>query len=40
MSIQQRNLKTSDEIYSKISKFIPEAEWKIHAPIIDKINKL
>ena len=40
MSIQQQNLKTSDEIYSKISKSIPEAEWKIHAPIIDKINKL
>ncbi len=40
MYIQQQNLKTSDEIYSKISKSIPEAEWKIHAPIIDKINKL
>jgi len=40
MSIQQQNLKTSDEIYNKISKSIPEAEWKIHAPIIDKINKL
>ena len=26
--------------YRKISKFIPEAEWKIHAPIIEKINKL
>ena len=40
MSIQQRNLSGSQEIYRKISKFIPEAEWKIHAPIIEKINKL
>ena len=40
MSVQQRNLSGSQEIYRKISKFIPEAEWKIHAPIIEKINKL
>jgi len=40
MSVQQRNLSNSHEIYKKISKFVPEAEWKIHAPLIEKINKL
>jgi len=40
MSVQQRNLKGSSEIYKKISKFIPENEWKVHAPLIEKINKL
>ena len=40
MSVQQRNLSSSQEIYKKISKFVPEIEWKFHAPIIDKINKL
>ncbi len=40
MSIQQRNVNSSQEIYKKISKFVPEAEWKIHAPLIEKINKL
>ena len=40
MSIQQQNLPRAKEIYNKISKFIPEAEWKIHAPLIEKINKL
>ena len=39
MSTQQQNL-ISSEIYKKISKFIPDAEWKIHAPLIEKINKL
>ena len=29
-----------DEIYKKISSVVPEIEWKFHAPIIDKINKL
>ena len=29
-----------DEIYKKISTVVPEIEWKFHAPIIDKINKL
>ena len=24
----------------KISKPVPEAEWKIHAPLIEKINKI
>ncbi len=40
MSVQQQNLNNSREIYKKISKFVPEAEWKIHAPLIEKINKL
>ena len=40
MSVQQRNLKGSSEIYKKISKFVPENEWKVHAPLIEKINKL
>ena len=29
-----------DEIYKKISSVVPEIEWKFHAPIIDKINRL
>ena len=40
MSIQQQNLINTREIYKKISKFVPEVEWKIHAPLIDKINKI
>ena len=40
MSVQQRNLNNSSEIYKKISKFVPENEWKVHAPLIEKINKL
>ena len=40
MSVQQQSLPSSKEIYKKISKFIPDAEWKIHAPLIEKINKL
>ena len=40
MSVQQRNLNGSSEIYKKISKFVPENEWKVHAPLIEKINKL
>ena len=40
MSAQQQNFKNSQEIYKKISKFVPEIEWKIHLPLIEKINKL
>ncbi len=40
MSAQQQSLPSSKEIYKKVSKFIPDAEWKIHAPLIEKINKL
>jgi quinolinate synthase len=35
------DFKTStDAIFNKISKVVPEIEWKIHAPLIHKINKL
>ena len=40
MSVQQGNLNGSSEIYKKISKFVPENESKVHAPLIEKINKL
>ena len=30
----------TDPIFNKISKVVPEIEWKIHAPLIHKINKL
>ena len=31
---------STDPIFNKVSKVIPEIEWKIHAPLIHKINKL
>ena len=31
---------STDPIFNKISKVIPEIEWKIHAPLIHKINKI
>jgi len=31
---------STDRILNKISKVMPEIEWKIHAPLIHKINKL
>jgi quinolinate synthase len=31
---------TTDPIYKKISKVMPEIEWSVHAPYIYKINKL
>ena len=40
MSVQQQNLSPTQEIYKKISKFVPKAEWKIHAPLIERINKI
>jgi quinolinate synthase len=40
MSTQEQfNISTS-EIYKKISKHVPEIEWKVHAPLIEKINRL
>jgi len=30
----------TDPIYNKISNVVPEIEWKVHAPLIHKINKL
>ena len=32
--------KSTDQIFNKLSGVIPEIEWKIHAPLIYKINKL
>jgi quinolinate synthase len=40
MSTQQQFNKSAAEIYKKISRSVPEIEWKIHAPLIEKINKL
>ena len=40
MSAQEQLSQNTNEIYKKISKHIPEIEWKIHAPLIEKINKL
>jgi quinolinate synthase len=40
MSTQQQFNRTTAEIYKKISKSVPEIEWKIHAPLIEEINKL
>ena len=31
---------STDPIFDKISRVVPEVEWKIHAPLIYKINKL
>ena len=31
---------STDPIFNKISKVMPEIEWKIHAPLIHRINKL
>jgi len=31
---------STDTIFNKISKVVPEIEWKIHAPLIHQINKL
>ena len=30
---------STDPIFNKISKVVPEIEWKVHAPLIHKINK-
>ena len=40
MSTQEQFNKSTSEIYKKISKHVPEIEWKVHAPLIEKINKL
>jgi len=31
---------STDPIFNRISKVVPEIEWKIHAPLIHKINKI
>jgi len=40
MSTQEQLNRSTSEIYKKISKHIPAIEWKVHAPLIEKINKL
>ena len=40
MSAQEQFNRSTSEIYKKISKHVPEIEWKVHAPLIEKINKL
>jgi quinolinate synthase len=40
MSAQEQFNRSTSEIYKKISKHVPEIEWKIHAPLIEKINRL
>ena len=40
MSAQEQFNKSTSEIYKKISKHVPEIKWKLHAPLIEKINKL
>ena len=39
MSTHEQLTASSAEIYKKISKYVPEIEWKIHAPLIEKINE-
>ena len=40
MSAQEQFNRSTSEIYRKISKHVPEIEWKVHAPLIEKINRL
>ncbi len=38
--MQKSQENTLNDIYKKISSVVPEIEWKVHAPLIEKINKL
>ena len=40
MSLENSRNLSLNEIYEKISSVVPEIEWKVHAPFIEKINKL
>ena len=40
MSSQQQFNKSTAEFIKKFLSHVPEIEWKIHAPLIEKINKL
>ena len=40
MELSREIRKTTDSIYQKISKVVPEIEWAFHAPLIHKINLL
>ena len=28
----------NNELYKKVAKFIPEVEWAVHEPLIEKIH--
>ena len=40
MDIRAEIKSTTDPIFQKISKVVPDVEWAFHAPYIHKINKL
>ncbi len=40
MSTHQKYNQELLKVYEKISKVVPDIEWKFHAPLIEKINKL
>tara|TARA_Y100000590_G_scaffold323930_1_gene367395 strand:- start:479 stop:1468 length:990 start_codon:yes stop_codon:yes gene_type:complete len=40
MQLSTEIKRSTDKIFNKISRVVPEIEWKIHAPLIYKINKL
>jgi quinolinate synthase len=40
MNLLNKTVTNTDHIYKKVSKVIPEIEWLVHKPYIDKINKL
>ncbi len=40
MIIEESKDNSLEKIYKKISSVVPEIEWKVHAPLIQKINKL
>ena len=30
----------NNELYKKVAKFIPEVEWAVHEPLIEKLTNL
>ena len=40
MQVENSKNNNLNEIYRKISSVVPEIEWKVHAPLIEKINIL
>jgi quinolinate synthase len=40
MSLNTEIQTSTNAIFNRISKVVPEIEWKIHAPLIHKINKI
>src|SRR6056300_1490414 len=39
MDFTQEVKQSTDSIYQKISKVMPEIEWSVHAPYINKLKK-